>query len=128
VKNEKIIQPKKPQPIIVKEKEPKVILANEIIPELIKDSISNQTNKPKEEIVDDEEFLLASTDHVKIVYEEDEVEDNSSTNASAKTPSKFDAVRAVIKQQVREKFLDKVKDETAVALNDGPFSFLKRKK
>lgn len=125
---EKAIQPKKPQSVIVKEKEPDVMLANETMPDVIKDSVSNQTNKPEEEIVDDEEFLLASTDDVKIVYEEDEVEDNSSTNASAKTPSKFDAVRAVIKQQVREKFLNKVKDETAVALNDGPFSFLKRKK
>ncbi len=128
VKNEKIIQPKKPQPIIVKEKEPKVILANEIIPELIKDSISNQLNNPKEETVNEDEVLLASTDNVKIVYEEDEVEDNSLQNTNAKKPSKFDAVRAVIKQQVREKFLDKVKDETTVALNDGPFSFLKGKK
>ncbi|MDF1673605.1 MAG: hypothetical protein P1U41_08865 [Vicingaceae bacterium] len=128
VKNERIIQPKKPQPIIVKEEEPEVILANEIIPEIIKDSISNQLNNPKEEIVNEEEVLLASSDNVKIVYEEDEVEDNSSQNINTKKPSKFDAVRAVIKQQVREKFLDKVKDETAVALNDGPFSFLKGKK
>lgn len=124
---ERNLQPKKHQPIIVKEKEPEVILANQTALDVIKDSVSNQTNNPQENIIDNEEILLASTDNVKIVYEE-EAEDKSTTNSAQKKPTKFDAVRAVIKQQVRENFLNKVKDEAAVALNDGPFSFLKRKK
>lgn len=125
VKKEKVIQPIKPQSIIVKEKEPEVILANETIPNVIKDSISNQVNNPKEEIYEDEEILLASTENVKIVYEDEE--DNSSESTTTKKPSKFDAVRAAIKQQVNEKWLTKDDGESVFALNDKVLELFSKK-
>jgi len=118
-----IVQPKKQEPILVQEKEPEIILANKKTPDVIKDSIYN---KSKENV--DEELLLASTDDVVIVYEDEVIEDNPSQNTTQKKPSKFNAVRAAIKQQVRDKFLDKVKDESTLAINDGPLRFFRRKK
>ena len=118
-----IVQPKRQEPILVQEKEPEIILANKKTPDVIKDSIYN---KSKENV--DEELLLASTDDVVIVYEDEVIEDNPSQNTTQKKPSKFNAVRAAIKQQVRDKFLDKVKDESTLAINDGPLRFFRRKK
>ena len=127
-KDEIIVQPKKQEPILVQEKEPEVILANETTPVLDKDSVVDVVKNPKEELIEDEELLLASTDDVVIVYKDEVIEDNPSQNTTQKKPSKFNAVRAAIKQQVRDKFLDKVKDESTLAINDGPLRFFRRKK
>ncbi|PCJ24797.1 MAG: hypothetical protein COA97_09060 [Flavobacteriales bacterium] len=115
-----------------KEKTPKVIpYQKEETPKLIaeqptevlkieeNDSLDKETLKlPKEEIL--------YADDVRIVYEDEVVNDTNASTINKVT--KFDVVRAMIKHQVKENFLDKGKEKLIFAFNSKPLNFLKRKK
>lgn len=96
-----------------------------------KDTATIQEESPKKENLTppEDEFLYA--DDVVIVFEDDEPEnkDDNTVASTTKKPTKFDAVAAAVKQQVKEKWLTKENGESIFALNDGGvLGFLKGKK
>lgn len=91
-------------------------------------AIEQKNIKENELAFQEEEILYA--DDVVIVYEDDEVEsvsDNSALAAGNKKPSKFDAVRAAVKQQVNEKWLTNDNGESVFAFNDRVLGLFSKK-
>lgn len=127
---------KKPQqiePNIIEETPELLAEENKKVEQIVepKDTASIQEESPKKDNLTppENEFLYA--DDVVIVFEDDEPEnkDDNTVASTTKKPTKFDAVAAAVKQQVKEKWLTKENGESIFALNDGGvFGFLKGKK
>ena len=105
-----------------------VIFANKQIKEVeLKDTIEMNKLLPQKVVPVKEEVLYAN--NVKIVYEDEPVGKNEAVDKPGKKLTKFDAVRAAIKQQVREKFLNKKNTEVVLAYSaESPISIRKSKK
>ena len=97
----------------------------------LKDTATLTPKTLKEESIEPQEDEFLYADDVVIVFEDDEPQnkDDNTVAATTKKPTKFDAVAAAVKQQVKEKWLTKDNGESIFALNEGGvFGFLKGKK
>ena len=133
IENKPNKKPQQIEPNIIEETPELLAEENKKVEQIIepKDTASIQEESPKKDNLTppEDEFLYA--DDVVIVFEDDEPEnkDDNTVASTTKKPTKFDAVAAAVKQQVKEKWLTKDNGESIFALNDGGvFGFLKGKK
>lgn len=109
----------------------KKLIQEEETPKLIAEQPKEALNVEKNDSLDKEKLKLPEeeilyADDVRIVYEDEIVNDTNTSTINKVT--KFDAVRAMVKHQVKENFLDKGKEKLIFAFNSKPLNFLKKRK